>query len=432
MPDLNSQFLLEQLSLTPSQHVVLALSGGLDSMVLLDLLVKARTQVPFSLQAVYVHHGISQHADAWGQFCLQQCQVRAVDFTQRKVSISGTDNLEAKARDARYLALQEFISSTQHLLLTAHHGDDQLENLLLALKRGAGLSGMAGMKPVRPFGQGLLKRPLLSFSRQQLEQYAANAALQWIEDDSNNDERFDRNFIRQRVTPELLSRWPQFVATLHRSTQMLQQTEQLLQQYSEQDYQRCKLSDGSLDLRLLRTFDETRQNYLLRRWLKQWQLNPSLQWLMTLRQQVINARHDACPLLQLQQYQLRRFAQKLYVLPVEPRIAPAQSIKWQGEATLALPEHCGQLVFNTMQQPGMLPLAVSGAEIVFGQLNLRFKPAGAAHSKPIKQWFKLWQVAPWQRQRIPVLLSDGKVQLICGYASAAEPADAKYWLHWQS
>lgn len=431
MSDLNCHYLIEQLKLSTQQHVVLALSGGLDSMVLLDLLAKARSGLPFSLQAVYVHHGISQNADAWGQFCQQQCQARNIEFTQRKVVLAGKDNLEARARDARYQVLQEYIKSGQHVLLTAHHGGDQLENLLLALKRGTGLTGMAGMKPVRSFASGYLKRPLLGFSRQQLEQYAAAAGLQWIEDDSNSNERFDRNFIRQNVTPQLLERWPQFVSTLHRSTQMLQQTEQLLLQYSEPDYQRCSLADGSFDLQQLSSFDLNRQNYLLRRWLSQWQLNPSLHWLTTLRGQVINARHDACPILQLQSYQLRRFANRLYVLADEPSFIPTESLHWQGQAALTLPEQCGHLTFSAAKHNGALALAGSVAEVVFGQLNLRFKPAGAAHSKPLKQWFKLWQVAPWLRQHIPLLLADGELKLVCGYASADQPADALYWVHWQ-
>ena len=431
MSELNYPLLIEQLELSAQQHVVLALSGGLDSMVLLDLLAKASSELPFSLQAVYVHHGISQYADVWGQFCQQQCQARNIEFVQRKVVLAGKDNLEAKARDARYQVLQEYVTSEQHLLLTAHHGGDQLENLLLALKRGAGLTGIAGMKPVRSFARGYLKRPLLGFSRQQLEQYAAAVGLKWIEDDSNSDERFDRNFIRQNVTPKLLERWPQFVSTLHRSTQMLQQTEQLLLQYSEQDFQRCSLVDGSFDLQQLSSFDQSRQNYLLRRWLNQWQLNPSLHWLTTLREQVIHARQDACPILQLQSYQLRRFANRLYVLADEPLLMPTESLHWQGQAVLALPESLGQITFSTAERSGALPLASSAAEVVFGQLNLRFKPAGAAHSKPLKQWFKLWQVAPWQRQRIPLLLCDGELKLVPGYASADQPADACCWVHWQ-
>lgn len=429
MPELSSQFLLQQLSLTSEHCVVLALSGGLDSMVLLHLLSQARAEQPFELQAVYINHGISQHAQDWAAFCARQCAVRNVRFSQRKVELAGRDNLEFKARTARYGALAEFVSSAQHLLLTAHHADDQFESLLLAIKRGAGVTGMGGIKAVRPFAAGHLQRPLLGVSRQQLQQYALAQQLSWVEDDSNSDQRFERNFIRKQITPLLTERWPHFIRSVGRSMDNMQQLEQLLQEYSDADLQRCVVN-GNLCLAELRQFSVVRQNYIIRRWLKQWQLNPSSQWLDILHSDVIAAREDASPMLQLEQYQLRRFAQQLHLLS-EQRCRPSlQQLIWQGEAEIVLADQCGRLLFSAEPGDNALPLGAGNTEIVFGQLNLRFKPYGAAHSKPLKQWFKLWQVAPWQRARTPLLLVDGQLQLVAGYGSAVAAEQASYWVSW--
>src|SRR5690606_19256071 len=193
MPELNSRYIIDTLALRPNNQLVLALSGGLDSVVLLHLLAQARQLQPFTLSAVYIHHGISQHADSWAQFCAAQCAALQVAFAMRKVDIAGQENLEHKAREARYQALAELISTDKHMLLTAHHGDDQLESLLLALKRGAGPAGLSGIARQRNFAAGMMLRPLLEFSRQELEHYARQHQLQWIEDDSNSDMRFDRN-----------------------------------------------------------------------------------------------------------------------------------------------------------------------------------------------------------------------------------------------
>lgn len=431
MSKLNPHWLLQQLALTPDQQVVLALSGGLDSMVLLHLLALARAEQPFALQAVYIHHGISQHASAWGEFCAQQCAARQVAFSQRNVSLKGKDNLEFKARNARYGALAEFIVSARHVLLTAHHGDDQFESLLLALKRGTGAAGMGGMKPARSFAAGQLLRPLLGVSRQQLQQYATTHQLSWVEDDSNADMRFERNFIRSQVTPLLSQRWPHFISSVGRSLENIQQLQQLLDDYSTTDFQRCIAGDTLLLPELLK-LTQAQQNYIVRRWLKHWQLNPSLQWLQVLQREVIAAREDASPALQLEHYQLRRFADALYVLTTQQCQPVKQHLVWHKEAEVILAQQGGVLHFATEATAQALPLSDGKVEVVFGQLSLRFKPYNSAHSKPLKQWFKLWRVPPWQRLRIPLLLVDGQLLLVAGYSSAVAPAHASYWVSWQS
>jgi len=428
-PELSPRYLLQTLALQPDSHVVLALSGGLDSMVLLDLLAKAATLQPFVLQAVYINHGISAYAQQWGDFCAGQCSLRDITFTQRSVALAGRDNLELKAREARYQALAEFICSDKHMLLTAHHGDDQLESLLLALKRGSGAAGLSGIAAQRRFAAGVLCRPLLSFSRAGLAAYAVQQKLRWVNDDSNDDTRFERNFIRQHITPTLLERWPHFIATTRRSMQHLADLQQLAEHYTTKAQENC-LHDNTLLLTELEKLIPLQQDLVIRSWLRGYALNPSTQWLATLKQQVIAARNDATPILVCGNYQLRRFADKLYLLTNAQVAVPVHSVNWQGETALHVPGG-GSLQFTAQPQTNAVPLAITSAQIMFGQLNLRFKPAGSAISKPLKQWFKLWQVPPWQRLQIPLLLVDGELVAVAGFASSTLPEQAKYWLSWQ-
>lgn len=429
MSDLSPDSLLQTLQLQPDSHVVLALSGGLDSMVLLDLLAKARLLQPFALQAVYINHGISASAAQWGDFCARQCAERGVAFAQRNVVLTGRDNLELKARTARYQALAEFICSDKHLLLTAHHGDDQLESLILALKRGSGAAGLSGIAARSNFAGGTLCRPLLPFSRTELAAYATQQQLSWVDDDSNDDTRFERNFIRRHITPVLLQRWPQFNATARRSMQHLADLQQLADYYTVQAAERC-VSSNTLLLEELAKLIPLQQDLVIRHWLKSYALNPETQWLSTLKQQVIAARSDAIPVLVCGNYQLRRFSGKLYLLTDAQVAVPEQSVNWQGEPKLQL--SCGsQLYFTAQPQPDALPLAAMSAEIVFGRLSLRFKPAGSAVSKPLKQWFKLWQVPPWQRLQVPLLLVNGELVVVAGFSASAEPQQAKCWVSWQ-
>ena len=430
MPELNPRYIVDTVAMRPDNQLVLALSGGLDSMVLLHLLAQARQLQPFTLSAVYVHHGISLHADSWAEFCAAQCARLQVAFATRKVNIAGSDNLEHKAREARYQALAEFVSSDKHMLLTAHHSDDQLESLLLALKRGSGPAGLSGIAQQRGFAAGVMLRPLLAFSRQELVHYARQYQLQWIEDDSNSDMRFDRNFIRHQLTPVLRQRWPHFANTAMRSMQHVAKLQQLADYYTDNALRLCQRGNRLLLSELVKLVP-LQQDLVLRRWLLGYGLNPETQWLDTLKRDVISAREDASPVLVLAHYQLRRFADALYLLTETEVQQPSETGLWQSEVTVMLSSGCGQLDFSTDYKEGALPIGVKSGQWVFGKLSQRFKPAGSTLTKPLKQWFKLWQVPPWERQRGPLLMDDGQIIAVAGYASSTAPEHASCWCSWQ-
>lgn len=406
----------------PPRQLVLGLSGGLDSMVLLQLLTQWQQQQPGrQLQAVYIHHGLSPHADAWAQFCAEQCQLRQVPFQCIRVAVAGMDNLEQKARTARYQALAAFIHSPDTALCTAHHADDQLETLLLALKRGSGLAGMTGIARHKPYAAGWLVRPLLAYRRAQLADFAMAEQLRWIEDESNKDLRFDRNYLRQQVIPLLINRWPAFASTAGRSMAQLAQSQQAQQQLLQPLL--AKMARGrQLDLTALLAQPPVLQPLLIRQWLAAFELNPSTDRLAKIEQQLIRARLDACPEIQLAGWALRRYQQQLYLLdPTElqqlAQSAQAQTIRLGQPFTLAdgrtacwqpTPMAWGDLACY-------LPLAVKPAaelQLEYGQLSLRFKPAGALQSKALKDWCKHWQLPPWQRQALLLFCSAGQLQAV--------------------
>lgn len=422
--------LLAQGKLQAEHKLVLALSGGLDSMVLLDLLAKAQPQLGFMLEAVYINHGLSDNAAAWSEFCQQQCQARQIKFSSVSLKLEGKHNLEARARAGRYEALGAFITTDKHLLLTAHHADDQIETLLLALKRGSGPAGLSGIAPNKSFAAGQLLRPLLSFDQAQLQHYAVEQQLAWVEDESNIDTQYERNFIRHQIAPLLRQRWPHFSKTASRSMQLIANMQQLANHYTEQLYPQVVVKDR-LQLAALDQHIPLQQHLLIRRWLAATRLNPSVQWLETLYQTVILARADSSPLLALDGYHIRRYADQLYKVAAANNTKPSYNLAWQGATQLVLPEGLGQLTIHSQATTDALPIAETEGSIVFGKLSLLFKPSSALQHKPLKQWFKLWQVPPWQRLRVPLLL-DQQQQLIAvaGYASASTAQQAKYWLHW--
>lgn len=252
----------------------IAFSGGLDSSVLLHLLADwARHEDLPPLSAIHVHHGLQPAADAWPEYCAQFCARLDIPLEVVRVQVAPGASLEQAARRVRYAAFAERLGSGE-VLLGAQHRDDQAETLLLRLLRGAGVRGLAAMPASRPLGQGSLVRPLIDCSRAELQAYAQSHGLAWVEDPSNADERFSRNFLRRQVMPLLAERWPQMTASLARSASHLSEAQQLLDELAEMDLLAARgvcalpwLPLPSLDLSAVTALSDARQRNLLRHWL---------------------------------------------------------------------------------------------------------------------------------------------------------------------
>ena len=221
----------KQLKQTTAQAFLIALSGGLDSTVLLSLFAKLRQKQPhlppLSIRAIHIHHGLSQNADCWAKHCQDLCDQLQIPLIIERVQVDKTNGIEAGAREARYQAIKKHLQ-TQEMLVTAHHLNDQTETFFLALKRGSGLQGLGAMQQQSVlFGMPIL-RPLLGFTRTQLENYAQKEKLNWITDESNEDNRYDRNFLRNEILPKLRERWAYFDLAVQRSAQHCFEQQQLI------------------------------------------------------------------------------------------------------------------------------------------------------------------------------------------------------------
>ena len=251
----------------PGQRICVGLSGGMDSVVLLELLARLSAALGLRLSAIHVHHGISQNADRWAQFCESLCETRSIPLTIARVQVdrSLSGGVEAVARDARYAA---FNGVDADCLALAQHADDQAETVLHQLLRGTGLKGMAGMGETRRLRAGLiLIRPLLGIYRARIEAYAREQRLEWIEDESNADTAYTRNFIRRELTPKLAERFPHYRESLARAGRHAAEADEMLSALAAIDLKwdgRNALADALDSLPL------TRQINALYHWL-QWQ-----------------------------------------------------------------------------------------------------------------------------------------------------------------
>ncbi|MBW7981365.1 tRNA lysidine(34) synthetase TilS [Enterobacillus tribolii] len=385
-------------------RLLVAFSGGLDSTVLLHALVQLRArQFPhLHIRAVHVHHGLSQFADQWVAHSENICRLWQVPLEVLRVRVEpGHMGVEAAARQARYHGIAGIIQPDE-VLLTAQHQDDQCETFLLALKRGSGPTGLSGMAAHMPFSGSEQVRPLLDISRRQLEAYAEAQQLSWVEDDSNQDDRFDRNYLRLRVIPRLCERWPHFSEAVARSASLCAEQEQLLDELLLESLQSLMNEDDSLDICGMLPMSEARRYALLRRWIACFDaMMPTREQLQRLWHEVALAREDAEPLLNLGNVQVRRFRQRLFLLP------PLRSLKdevlvWDPRKPLRLPDNLGELQLGNRGVSICAPRAGETVTIRFvahGTLRI----VGRRHSRQIK---KIWQeqdVPPWERERTPMI-----------------------------
>ncbi len=408
-----------------------AFSGGLDSSVLLHLLSHLRqTQDLPPLVAVHVDHGLQAAAGDWVRHCRSRCGELVVPLEVRRVEVESGASLERAARQARYAAFEALLEP-EDVLLCAHHRDDQAETLLFRLLRGSGVRGLGAMAPARRLGRGWLVRPWLSVSREVLEGYAQQFGLTWVEDPSNRQVNFARNYLRHEVFPVLERRWPQAKRVIGRAAAHLAEADALLGELAENDLRNAAgqglpgwLPLPSLDLAALGRLSPARQRNALRHWLRAWTLLPDSEHWAGWRN-LLDASEDACPIWRLTGGELRRAngrvwwlsGQWLAPLPAEALAirAPETPLPNNGELTLTI--------------GGKAP---SGVEL--GALTLRYRQggelmhAGSRGRRDLKRLLNEADVPWFVRQRLPLVYRDGELLAVANLPGLCPPGWEVRWL----
>lgn len=400
-------------SLPPAQGVWwIALSGGLDSCVLLHAL--AALKLPVQLRALHINHQISPNANRWEQHCAAICEALAVPFTAVKVEVKNQGRgIEDAAREARYSVFERFVQPG-NTLFTAHHADDQAETLLLRLMRGTGPRGLAAMARSRELGQGTLYRPLLGFTRDELAAYAITQGLSWVDDESNANDHYDRNYLRNQVMPLLRERWPHFASKWQQTAELCAANEQLIDELAAQDLILAQLRRDtigtSISLIYMQSLSLPRRHNLLRHWLRGQGLEvPEQQHLAQIEQQVLAGRQDAEVQVNWGNVSLRVYQERIYALPLAALpifVAEGQRISLVPGLDHALPT--GGLLRLSQGELGsscMLVADLPDLNIRFRRGGERCKPAGRHHSQTLKRLLQEYQVVPWLRESLPLIYS---------------------------
>lgn len=418
--------------------LIIAYSGGVDSQVLLHALasLKKKSFLSNPITVCHINHGLSDNAMQWQKFAEQQCQQVNLPLTVFQVNIQeqAQQSLEALARDARYTALHS-VSVEPSIIMTGHHSDDQAETFLLALKRGSGLKGLSAIASEIKQGKDLLIRPLLNVSRAEIVEYANNHDLTWVEDESNSDVRFDRNFIRNEIMPLLTKRWPSISQTVNRSSRHCQEAQLLLDELAAEDLSHCQDEAKCLTVVELCKLSTPRFNNLIRYFLAQCQcLMPSTEQLAQLQQQLA-ANNDKNPAVKVGEHYFRRYKGSLYLTEALHDVSDwsADIDLENGNVALELPDALGTINFilesNKAQEVKtselmssddkgqfiIMPKSSDRVSIKFVHNNPKCLPDYRNHSRNLKKVLQELNIAPWQRKRIPFLYYDDVLVAAIGY-----------------
>jgi tRNA(Ile)-lysidine synthase len=408
--------------LETGRRLTIALSGGVDSVVLLDLLDRLAAELDFSLAAVHINHQLSPHAQEWASFCNSLCTRRGIPLHVEAVAVKGRAELglEAAAREARYRVL---LAQSADYVVLAHHLDDQAETVLLNLLRGAGVRGLSGMPMTRAVAGPTLLRPLLDVPREVILAYARQRKLQWVEDESNEDVSLTRNFLRREVLPTVERRFPAYRETILRASSHLAEASTLLDEMGAVDL-RDAMRDGRLDTRSLGDLSAARAKNLLRVFLQsQGAVAPDADQLEEMLRQLVTASPSARIEIPWGRFVLRRYRGEAWV-EYRPPMPPSDwQRRWTGEASLALPELGCTLEFVAAGEEG-----IDLSKLHAHPVSLRLRRGGERIrvdcKRPRRSLKNLMQEAampPWMRQRLPLIYSGEHLVAVpgigidCGY-----------------
>ncbi|MGB5081060.1 MAG: tRNA lysidine(34) synthetase TilS [Burkholderiales bacterium] len=421
----------------PGAHLVLGLSGGLDSVTLLALLQRLALPLGFSLRAVHVNHAISPNAARWAQFCAALCDRSRIPLQLETVNIAPYRGLgiEGAARRARY---EVFARIDADFVVLAQHRDDQAETLLLRLLRGSGLRGLAAIPPLRSLAgaRARVLRPLLAASRLEIETYARSQGLEWVEDESNADTLRRRNFLRHEALPLLERQFPSARATIARAAGHLAEARELLDQMARADLERC--GGSALEAKLLLGLGVPRAKNLLRHWCE----SNGIQALAAARidelmRQLRASRPDARVAMAMPGWNFLLHRGKLHL---EAAAAPVErdfSETWDGANAVPLLALGGALKFKPEEGRGLSVAKLRSAPVTLrlrrGGERLRLDPRRPRRT--LKNLFQERGVPPWRRDRVPLVFCGGELVAVPGIGEACEfraaPGEAGLIVTWE-
>ncbi len=386
---------------------MVALSGGLDSVALLDLV--SRLSVPLNLKvcAAHVNHNLNAKSASWVSFCSQLCAGYEIPLEIYDVNVSSNSSLgvEGEARQLRYQAL---FSHAASVLLLAHHQDDQIETFFLQALRGSGVDGLSGMSITREDSASgkTIFRPFLNFDQKTVREYVLSRNLTWIEDPSNRDSDYSRNFLRNELLPQITARFPGSKGSVVKVIENLRDVATLAQELASHDIDQLISKNGGFEVRGLIELSEVRAINIIREMCRRHgAVAPGRSWLIEVLRQCFFAKSIACVSVDTKEMSVKRYRGHVYVLKKIVETEEGWCDSWFGKSTVSLPNNLGYLKFKESLGEG-IPKKLIGPEGLKIALGAGSKRFSLGQNRPRRSLRKIWQangVPPWERSRTPVV-----------------------------
>lgn len=398
-------------------HLVVAYSGGLDSSVLLDLVAcfvgKSKIKIPVSL--VHVDHGLSSSSAQWAQHCKKTAALYDFKCTIVQIEEARGANMseEEWARNARYEVLKRFVN-TGVCLLTAHHKNDQVETILHHAMSGSGPHGLIGMREVRNFSRGLLIRPLLNVSAESIKKYAVEKKLKWVEDSSNESDRYLRNKIRKRALPALEEVYPSALEGIYRVGLRQLQIVEGLNEILDPKIEICAVSESIYSIEVFKQFPKSLHGFLIKRLMQRVNFPVPRESHVLAILNILNSTRKRSPVVRWAGVEVRLYRDCIYLMNELPT-SSCPPLSWTG---LSMSMPWGELRIEKGAGHEVLDpekILNKNIKVRFRKGGEKFQPARSCFHHDLKKLFQRWNVPPWERAFVPLIENGDEIIAVCGY-----------------
>ena len=401
-----------------SNHIVIAYSGGIDSSVLLNIMCANKEHLKQSIEVIHVNHGLHEKSSNWEDFCKKECEKYKVTFKSIKIQedCPKENSVEAWARNMRYKLISKHVKKND-ILITAHHKDDQVETFFLQLLRGSGVHGLASMPVIKEFKNGFHVRPFLSFQRNEITKYAKENNISWIDDETNLDINYQRNFLRHNVLPTIDANWLSYRESILRVISHQADSMKIHNEIAQLDMEKISCNDTSnLHVGLIKELSEERKKNLIFFWLKNLNLEtPSSKHMKQIISALINSDQQKSPCVNWGNTEVRRYKKFLYASNIVDNHESDIEITWDINSPLMIEGET--LTTIESQGKGLSKECIKDANII-----IRYRHGGEkiytnslSQSKSIKQLFQERSVLPWLRNKIPLIYINDELAVVPGF-----------------
>ena len=391
-------------------ELLVAYSGGVDSTALLYFAKKLSIKLKVNIKAIHVNHNLSKDSKAWEKHCKEFCidQNIPLELKDIKIILKKNDSIEERAREERYRVIYSAMKK-KTLMLTAHHAEDQAETLLYQLFRGAGLSGLSAMPLVKEIPCGFHLRPFLNINKSTLMDIVNFSELKYINDNSNNDIKFSRNYIRKKIIPVIKEKWPSCSSTITRTSFNLANEKRLTEDLAEIDMQKYGFQDSNKISKNIKDLQDYRLINILRYWIKKNGYRmPSVEQIRSICLNILNAGDDKNPFFYCKDFEVRRYDDYLEIMKPLKKHDPSEIYKWKFNENLIIPNldinlswkdlenKYGRSINNDVE----VKFRKSGQNIIFGP------------KKSLKEYMRERKISPWNRERTLLVYINHNLEIV--------------------